>query len=73
MARQDPKKTVSPKVGVASLGPAAAAIVWFFIIWSGVLPDDMSRAAINSATVGTGTILSFAFGYGIIDPLREEE
>ena len=38
---------------------------------SGVLPAGMSRAVINSATVGTGTTLSFVFGYWNSDPLRK--
>ena len=66
--QQDPTKTISPKVVGATLGGAIATIFWVLV--SHYWLTGLSKEEVSSLTGATGTLLSFAFGYLVRDPLR---
>jgi hypothetical protein len=62
----DESKGLSPKVTAASLGGAAATIIWIVLILLNLLPGFL----LTAGTGATAALLTALFGYLIPDPLR---
>jgi hypothetical protein len=61
-------RTVSPKVGAATLAAAFATVIWTLV--ASLSPGTFTEAAISSLTGATGTILAFVLGFAISDSKR---
>lgn len=59
---------LSPKVTAGTVGGAVATLVW--VLLAHYVMKDLSKEAVTALTGATGTLVAFAVGYLVKDPLR---